>query len=79
MFVFFGFFGLTFGQKMADQWHGSSLSDAVAAGEAMADAVQGGGKLYPWSGRVSPLSFIFWNSVNQMMNFILIKIEGFYT
>ena len=32
-------------------WHGSAMSDVVAAGAAMADAVLSGGKLYPWSGR----------------------------
>ena len=33
------------------QWHGSALPAVAAAGEAMAAAVLGGGKLFPYSGR----------------------------
>jgi hypothetical protein len=33
------------------QWHGSALADAAAAGRATAAAVLGGGRIYPWSGR----------------------------
>eukprot|EP01050_Picozoa_sp_SAG11_P034414 SAG11_NODE_12152_length_719_cov_1.409677_2_plen_90_part_00 len=32
-------------------WHASALKDCAAAGAAMAAAVLGGGRLYPWSGR----------------------------